>query len=343
MTTESTVDLFPLSSEDDADRVVAFYSRAYNEMLPRSQGTAVDEFRARFADPALEMHTFAIEDGSGGIEGVGIGIHWMDGTNGHLQWAQILVRPESRRMGHGRRLLARLAAVAASCGRSVMLADAYDTVPAGGAFAQAVGAHAAMREHISVVETDALDRTMLEAWRQDEPIRAEGYEVLSWADGWEQEHDSAIARLFVMADEDMPFEDAAFDPGAETAGTVRARLERTKDTITRVTSVVRHAESRVLVGFSELIVKASDSNTLFTMLTVVDRDHRGHGLGKWVKADSILHGIERWPRATHIQTENAASNAPMLGINDAIGFAPEHRMITYQATVDRVREYLERA
>jgi GNAT superfamily N-acetyltransferase len=156
------------------------------------------------------------------------------------------------------------------------------------------------------------------------------------------EHDAQIARLFVIADEDMPFEDAAFDPGSETAETVRARLERTESTVKRITSIARHVESGELAGFSELTVRPSDPSTLFTSLTVVHRDHRGHALGKWIKADSILRAMERWPDATHVQTENAASNAPMLGINDAIGFRLEHTLIAYQANVAQVRAYLDR-
>jgi GNAT superfamily N-acetyltransferase len=336
------VDLFPMSSDETADKVVSFRNAARQELMPRLPGITVEEFRVGLSDPSQETAFFGITDGSDDIEALGVSVHFVDGPNAHLQWTQLSVRPGMRQRGHAKQLLARACSLAEVAGRTMLGADAYDSVPAGDAFALTVGASVGMREQINVVKTAAVDRAMLETWRQDGPVRADGYEVLQWVDGYPPEHDAQIARLFVGADEDMPFEDAAFDPGAETAETVRTRLERTKGTITRVTSVARHIESGDIVGFSELLVRKSDRDTLFTSLTAVDRDHRGHALGKWLKADAILRGMERWPEATFIQTENAHSNAPMLGINRAIGFEVEHTAIFYQVTVEKAREYLAR-
>ncbi len=332
-----------MSSDETAENVVSFRSAARQEVMPRLPAITVEEFRVGLSDPSQETVFYGITDGSGAIEALGVAVHFVDGPNAHLQWTQISVRPDMRRRGYARQLLARACSIADVAGRTMLGADAYDSVPAGDAFALTVGANVGMREQINVVRTAAVDRTMLETWRQDGPVRADGYEVLQWVDGYPPEHDAQLARLFVGADEDMPFEDAAFDPGAETAATVRSRLERSKGTITRITSVARHIESGDIVGFSELFVRKSDQESLFTSLTAVDRDHRGHALGKWLKADAILRGMERWPDATSIQTENAHSNAPMIGINREIGFEVEHTAIFYQATVEKVREYLARA
>jgi GNAT superfamily N-acetyltransferase len=337
------VDLFPLSSGETADKVVAFQNAALRELMPRRQGATVEEFRVRHTDPSEQFDFFGIFDEDDEVAALGISVQFIDGPNAHLQWAQIMVRPDRRQRGYARALIERACTIAETTGRTMLGSDAYDSVPAGDAFALTVGANVGMREQINVVKTAAVDRPMLETWRRDGPVRADGYEVLQWVDGYPPEHDAQIARLFVRADEDMPFEDAAFDPGAETAETVRSRLERTKDTITRITSVARHIESGDIVGFSELFVRKSDQDTLFTSLTAVDRDHRGHALGKWLKADAILRGMERWPDAAFIQTENAHSNAPMLGINREIGFEVEHTAIFYQVTVEKVREYLARA
>jgi len=183
---------------------------------------------------------------------------------------------------------------------------------------------------------------MLERWRNEGPERAPEYELLSWTDGYPREHHAQIARLFVMAEEDMPFEDWDFEPNAETAESVRERLERTEGTTNRVTSVSRHRPSGEIVGFSELVTMRTGDSILYTTLTVVDRDHRGHALGKWVKADAILRALEGFPHATHVQTENSFSNAPMLGINDAIGFKPELTLLVYQASTGTVSAYLEK-
>jgi mycothiol synthase len=333
--------LYPLTSDEDAESVVAFRDRALRELIPRRADITVEEFLALHFSPSEESDFFGVDDGSGELAALGMVLRFTDGANAHLVWAQIFVRSDMRRTGLGRRLLSHVYELTIANGRSVIGVDTFDTVPAGDAFAASVGAEVGMREQINVVRTDSVDTSMLQRWTAAGPGRAPGYELLRWIDGYPQERDAQLASLFVIADEDMPFEDASFEPTRETAATVRERLERSKDTIKRVTSVAMHVETDAIVGFSELIVRRSDRNTLFTTLTAVHRDHQGLALGKWLKADAILRAMERWPDATHIQTENAHSNAPMLGINHEIGFEMEHTSVFYEATVEQVRAYLD--
>jgi GNAT superfamily N-acetyltransferase len=330
----------PFASDSDAAIVVPFHNQVLQELHPRRRWLTVKEFRVRFLSPKMRAHFFGIAVDKSDLGALGVSLRWIDGTNGHLQYLQTLVRPDLRRRGLGRALLEHGLEIAETTDRTIITADVVDTVPAGEAFARSIGADLGLREHINVVATANIDVSMLREWRRNGPLRAPGYELLSWTDGYPREFDAQIARLFVIADEDMPFEDAAFDPELETAESVRERLDRTHATIQRTTSVVRHVASGVIVGFSELVTGQSEDPTLDTTLTVVHRDHRGHALGKWIKADALLRALDRFPHATHIQTENVFSNAPMLGINDAIGFRSEHTLSSYQATTAEIRSYL---
>lgn len=336
-----TYDLFPFTSDADGAVVVPFQNRALREMHPRRTDITLDEFRIRYDTPQSRNRFFGIDDEHGDLAALGSTLQWIDGTNAELQFVQVLVRPDKRRQGLARELLARGIEIAGEGGRTMITGDSVDTVPSGDAFARAVGADLGMREHVNVVAVSAIDVSMLDRWRNEGADRAPGYELVSWTDGYPSEHDAQISRLFVMADEDMPFENWSFEPIAETAESVRERLERTEGIVKLVTSVARHRGSGKIVAFSELATQRGD-RTLDTTLTVVDRDHRGFALGKWIKADVILRGLQRFQDATHIQTENAFSNAPMLGINDAIGFVPEQSLVTYEASTDTVRAYLER-
>lgn len=311
------------------------------ELFPRIADSTLLEFRARHDAPSSEQRFFGIDDGDGDLAALGIAMHWVDGSNPQLQFLQVLVRPDMRQQGLARVLLSRALEIAVEGGRTMITGDTVDTVPSGEAFAHAVGADLGLREHINVVAVSNIDTSMLEQWREEGPERASDYELLSWFDGYPRGHDARMAQLFVMADEDMPFEDWDFEPTAETAESVRERLERLADITNLVTSVARHRDSGEIVGFSELVAHPGDP-TLETTLTVVDRDHRGFALGKWIKADVILRALQRFPDVTHIETENAFSNAPMLGINDEIGFVPEHALLIFQASTDTVRAYLER-
>ncbi len=342
MSTYQIVSFSPFTSDSDAEIVVQFHNQRLQELYPRRQPLTVDEYRARYLTPTTEETTFGIMTDAGEIVALGLTMHWVDGTNTDLQFVEILVRPDNRRRGLGRALLRHGLEIAEMTGRTMIIADVVDTVPAGEAFARTVGAELVLREHVNVVAVADLDLHTLRGWRQDGPDRAPGYEILCWTDSYPREFDAQIARLFVSAEEDVPLEDAPFEPTVETAETVRERLERTRDTVERITSVIRHRGSREVVGFSELVARRSDDATLYTTLTAVHRDHRGHALGKWLKADTILRAIDRSPHTTHIQTTNAFSNAPMLGINEAIGFRPEHTLLNYQASTATIRTYLDR-
>jgi hypothetical protein len=64
--------------------------------------------------------------------------------------------------------------------------------------------------------------------------------------------------------------------------------------------------------------------------TVVAREHRGHRLGRWMKADVTLRVLKTLPAAKRMETKNADSNAPMLRLNDELGYRPLRATITWQ-------------
>ncbi|NNG18367.1 hypothetical protein HJ590_02030 [Naumannella sp. ID2617S] len=57
--------------------------------------------------------------------------------------------------------------------------------------------------------------------------------------------------------------------------------------------------------------------------TLVRPDHRGHRLGMRIKAANLLQLRAGHPAVRRVRTWNADENAPMLAINDALGFRPD--------------------
>ena len=62
--------------------------------------------------------------------------------------------------------------------------------------------------------------------------------------------------------------------------------------------------------------------TLNQGATAVDPKHRGHALGRQLKAAMYQRIVSELPGYEFIRTFNADSNAPMLAVNNAMGFAP---------------------
>jgi hypothetical protein len=75
--------------------------------------------------------------------------------------------------------------------------------------------------------------------------------------------------------------------------------------------------------------------------TGVRPEHRGHALGKWLKATMLQRIFDERPQAEEIRTGNADSNDAMLGINRALGFKPHRAHTTWQVTTAQVRKYLD--
>lgn len=342
MTEHALREIFPFTSDEDAELIMPLYNTVWTELNPHHRALTVADYRSQEDRLSMNVRHFVATDSDGSVLGMAVPAHFTDGANDHLQWLQLLVDPGHRQSGVGRALLAKAHEVAVTDGRTVMTVDAFESMPAGEAFSEAVHAEIGMREYINIVDIDALDIEMLEQWRSEGPGRAPGYEVLIWEDDYPDEYYASIADLIVMADEDMPMENLDMAPFVTTEDDVRDWIAKAKGVAEFLTVVPRHVDSGELVGFTELTYRLSDPDTIQTSLTVVHRDHRGHALGKWIKAAAILRSLERWTEAIRIKTENAKSNDAMLAINTAIGFEPRNSVLGYQATTEVVAEYLAR-
>ena len=69
--------------------------------------------------------------------------------------------------------------------------------------------------------------------------------------------------------------------------------------------------------------------------------HRGHGIGRWLKAANFRNALAGTPELQAIETYNAESNPWMLDINVAMGFRPYHSYAAYQAPIEKVLAAIE--
>ncbi len=77
------------------------------------------------------------------------------------------------------------------------------------------------------------------------------------------------------------------------------------------------------------------------MLTGVKDHHRGRGLGKWLKSEMMFFIKEKYPKATVLCTGNADSNAPMLSINNRMGFKRELAFTSYKWEINKLLDMLK--
>lgn len=94
-------------------------------------------------------------------------------------------------------------------------------------------------------------------------------------------------------------------------------------------------------GFTEMGYDPRTPHLLAQAGTAVVPSHRGRGIGKWLKATMLERALREWPEATLVRTGNADANAPMLSINERLGFRPAWASIVYEINIHDARRYAE--
>lgn len=74
------------------------------------------------------------------------------------------------------------------------------------------------------------------------------------------------------------------------------------------------------VAYTELRHEPGIPASAIQQDTLVHAEHRGHGLGLWIKAVNLLALLEHAPTVERVHTWTAAENTHMLAINTALGF-----------------------
>jgi len=283
-------------------------------------------------------HAWMAESADG--EPVGVGYCWYhaDG-DGRSMTCDVLVREDRRRQGIGAALMARVCDQALADGRPLLTWATWDAVPAAAAFSDRVGGAVGRVSRESELRLARVDWPMIERWASGQPGRADGY-ALEAVDGPFPERLRGDAVTFHHIMQTAPsdglqasevFIDAAFVAELDSALRDSGR--------TRWTLLVR-APDGTCVGGTEVVFEAEDPETAFQQNTGIDPAHRGRGLAKWAKGVMLLRIRRERPSVRVVRTGNAFSNAPMLAINDAMGFEVVSTRIDWQADADAVRQAL---
>jgi GNAT superfamily N-acetyltransferase len=231
----------------------------------------------------------------------------------------VLVRADRRRGGIGSRLLGMICDETVRDGRSLLTWSTFAAVAAGEAFSLRVGARVGRINRTSELVLADLEWETVARWARGEEASRLGYR-LEVVDGVFPDELRADAATFHHIMQTAPREDLDIGDVIVDATFVaeldRALLHAGRD---RWTILVR-APDGVCVGGTEVTFEPSDPAVVHQHNTGIDPAHRGLRLAKWAKAAMLQRIRLHRPDARRVRTENAFANAPMLAINDALGF-----------------------
>lgn len=289
----------------------------------------------------LEDWTCVVEpESEGEIAGYADGGVERTGDNEHLFWVSIDVLPEHRRQGIGSWLLAQAAQAAQAAGAQVLNGASVSTIAAGQKFAEHMEAEARQVNRESELDLTALDWALVDKWVDEGPSRAPGYALELYEGTYPLDHyDDVIAWWEIMNtaprdnldwNDDHLTKERLAEWEAQFAGSGVDRWEY----------IARHLDSGTCAGVSNVWLNDWNPAVINQGDTGVHPDHRGHALGKWLKAAMLKKIKAERPQARVVRTDNAYSNDAMLGINNALGFRESRAVSIWHLPVEKALKLL---
>lgn len=251
-------------------------------------------------------------------------VHFLDAENAGIGLVDVVVHPAARRSGIGTALLH--AVVPELRARNRRSVEGWQVVAgsAGQRWAEALGfrpVRTIVRQVLVVAEAER------SRWEVTVPV---GYRVVRWAGAAPDDllDSYAGARAAIH---DAPLGDSGYRWPAWTAKRVRAAEAeaRSQGLEQRIVAAV-HEETGEVAGFTEVCVHPRRPDWGYQRDTAVLAGHRGHGLGRCVKAHMIRWLVAERPGLRRISTTTGVENAHMIRVNRELGFSSLPAVIAVQ-------------
>lgn len=247
--------------------------------------------------------------------------------NDRLALAEITVHPKSRRQGIGTAVLRALAPEMAARGRDVVEGAMVTKGGAGEAWATALGFRTVNETILQWLRFAEVDRSL---WDVPVPV---GYRVERWVGVAPEEFIASYAEA-KCAIRDAPRGEAALQEREWTVDRVREdEVSAVGRGIEARVVVAVHEATGAVVGLTQLWLQPRRRPWGFQQDTAVLAAHRGHGLGRAIKAAMLRWLVSDGPDLVLVRTGTNADNVHMARVNHALGFTTVRSMVEVNRTV----------
>lgn len=262
------------------------------------------------------------------------------GANRHVAQIVLEVSPAHRRRGVASALLGTAIRMAESGGATLVAAWGWRTAPTQ-AFWTTFELPEVQTSRLSRVAVADIDRDQMDEWATTSEARKVGYQLRRFVGSCPKE----LLPHYLSAQHgmrDAPSDDVDLEPEPIDERHARARevaLERRRGSVHAIVALDPSGEA---AGMTEVVVFDHKPWHIAQQGTTTLPSHRRRGLGRWLKAEMYQHIVAELSGAVVIETGNADSNAPMLAINNEMGFVPYVEFTTRQADLETVQRALRR-
>ncbi|WP_161962408.1 GNAT family N-acetyltransferase [Nocardioides speluncae] len=282
-------------------------------------GWEVTRARLTADDPEHDITLLAAYDGD---EVVGTAELWFGlKDNLHLAELELLVPPRHRRRGAGTALLNDVERRIKEAGRTHLVTAAPSLPGAdsdGTHFAAARGfanAHFEELKNLDLTQYgDGLDALAAEQGDLD------GYRIVTFGVWAPDELVDGVCGLLSDFMDDVPLGELAFESSTWTPERLRAAERRREERGKVIFSAAAIAPDGAVAGLSDVGTTPPETTKAEIGLTMVGREHRGHGLGLAMKLATHRELRAAYPECQRVETGNAGVNQHMNAINERMGY-----------------------
>ncbi|MDH5401233.1 MAG: hypothetical protein OEZ01_00715 [Candidatus Heimdallarchaeota archaeon] len=246
-------------------------------------------------------------------------------ANKHFAEIHITLDKEYRRKGIATGIFNLFGDFTRSLGRSRLMV--WTVTDTGKLTCESFNGELTHKHYSNKSEIKELDWQMIDDWIEEGRKKAVGVTLERYNEIPEDDIEE-YARVYTEVENQAP--DGSSGRIAVTPEHIRIGEKRAKDIGTTITVIISREEDGVISGLTEIMYNPRESDKIQQELTGVLEKYRGRGLGKWLKAEMLVHIRSTYPDVTYISTGNAMENAPMLSINNRLGFKPQNVWHVYE-------------
>jgi GNAT superfamily N-acetyltransferase len=268
------------------------------------------------SEPQRARRRWWVADEGGRIVGWATSGMHIGTPRGDVSWLGVSVHPGSRRRGVGGELFAIAEAHATALGARKLLTDSRDD-PHSVRFAECRGFRNTHTQNVSAVDPTTIDFAELPTLRA--AAEATGLRLAPFTKLGDRVE--AIYAADMETTQDIPMDEPmAHIPFDEWRTAHWENPLRSPETSWAVLDGER------VVSFTMLRVDPASGRAL-TDMTGTLREYRGRGLARLVKLASLETAVKLG--VTRVITENDRTNAPMLALNQRLGFRPYAALLSW--------------
>jgi GNAT superfamily N-acetyltransferase len=277
-------------------------------------------------------------DESGKTVGIGM-LDVPNLENLHQVSVDVRVPPDQRRRGIGSAIVVEMERWAAAHDRAVIhslvevrtFATERD---ASAPFARHHGFEVVQRAHTRIL-TLPVEPELLGRLKAEVAEAAAGYRMHAFTTPWPDEYLNDFCELARRMSTDAPSGDDAHEEEVWDAERVKEMDDLVRaQGLVKFAAAAEHIASGRLVAFTEIALPDDPPTEGWQWATLVMREHRGHRLGLAVKLANLDYVSATYPTVRRIITGNAQENAPMIAVNEAMGFVVEANQTMWQKRLE---------